>query len=123
MQDTYAPDFLCLRFEGADPNGMDRPAEECAEIAKKVADAIAIPLVIAGTNNHEKDAKIFEKVAAATDGKNVLLMAATEDNYKAVGAAGGMAYSHKVGAESSVDINLAKQLNILLICNILLTHK
>lgn len=41
-------------------------------------------------------------------------MAATEDNYKAVGAAGGMAYSHKVGAESSVDINLAKQLNILL---------
>ena len=114
VQDTYAPDFICLRFEGADPNGMDRPAEDCAEIAKKVADAIEIPLVVAGTNNHEKDAKIFEKVAAATDGKNVLLMAATEDNYKAVGAAGGMAYSHKVGAESSVDINLAKQLYILL---------
>lgn len=114
VQDTYSPDFICLRFEGADPNGMDRSAEECADVAKQVADSISIPLVIAGTNNHEKDAKIFEKIAAATDGKNVLLLAATEDNYKTVGAAGAMAYGHKVAAESSVDINLAKQLNILM---------
>ncbi len=41
-------------------------------------------------------------------------MSAVEDNYKGVGASAGMAYSHKVEAESSVDINLAKQLNVLL---------
>lgn len=107
-------DFICLRFLGADPNGLDKKPEECAEIAKAVAEAISLPLVIAGTGNHEKDAKLFEKVAAAVEGKNCLFLAATEDNYKTVGAAAGLAYGHKVGAESSVDINLAKQLNVLM---------
>ncbi|AOY78336.1 acetyl-CoA synthase subunit delta [Clostridium formicaceticum] len=108
------PDFICLRFLGADPNGLDKSPEECAEVAKAVAEAITLPLVIAGTGNHDKDSKLFEKVAAAVEGKNVLVLAATEENYKGVGAAAGLAYGHKVGAESSVDINLAKQLNVLL---------
>ncbi|SHJ09443.1 acetyl-CoA decarbonylase/synthase delta subunit [Geosporobacter subterraneus DSM 17957] len=114
VEEKFNPDFICLRFMGADPNGLNKPVEECAQIAKAVAEAISLPLVIAGTNNHEKDAKLFEKVAAAVDGHNCLFLAATEDNYKAVGAAAGLAYQHKVGAESSVDINLAKQLNVLL---------
>ncbi|KJF28416.1 acetyl-CoA synthase subunit delta [Clostridium aceticum] len=108
------PDFICLRLIGADPNGLDKSVEECAEVAKAVAEAITLPLVVAGTGNHDKDAKLFEKVAAAVEGKNVLVLAATEENYKGVGAAAGLAYGHKVGAESSVDINLAKQLNVLL---------
>lgn len=114
IEQNYNPDFICVKFEGADPNGLDRSVEESAEIAKQISDAVSLPLVIAGTNNHEKDAKLFEKIAQATEGKNVLLLAAVEENYKAVGAAGGLAYKHKVGAESSVDINLAKQLNILM---------
>lgn len=114
VEEKYNPDFICLRLLGADPNGLDKSPEECAQVAKAVAEAVSVPLVIAGTNNHEKDAKLFEKVAAAVDGHNCLFLAATEDNYKAVGAAAGLAYSHKVGAESSVDINLAKQLNVLL---------
>lgn len=114
VEEKFSPDFICLKFEGADPNGLDKSPEECADIAKAVADAISTPLVISGTGNHEKDAKVFEKVAGAVDGKNCLFLAAVEDNYKAVGAATGLAYPHKVGAESSVDINLAKQMNILL---------
>ncbi|SHH24896.1 acetyl-CoA decarbonylase/synthase complex subunit delta [Tepidibacter thalassicus] len=114
VEEKFSPDFICLKFEGADPNGFDKSPEECSEIAKSVVEAISIPLVIAGCNNHEKDAKLFEKVAAAVDGYNCLFLAAVEENYKAVGAAAGLAYPHKVGAESSVDINLAKQLNILL---------
>lgn len=108
------PDFICLKFEGSDPNGLDKTPEECAEVAKAVAEAITTPLVIAGSGNHEKDAKVFEKVAAAVEGYNCLFLSATEDNYKTVGAAAGLAYAQKVGAESSVDINLAKQLNVLL---------
>ena len=107
-------DFICLKFDGADPNGLDKTPEECAEVAKNVVEAISVPLVIAGTGNHDKDAKLFEKIAQAVDGHNCLFMSAVEDNYKAVGASAGMAYSHKVGAESSVDINLAKQMNVLL---------
>ena len=67
-----------------------------------------------GCKHVEKDAELLSKCAEALQGKNVLLMSSKEENYKAVGAAAGLAYNQKVGAESSVDINLAKQLNVLL---------
>lgn len=107
-------DFVCLRFEGADPNGEDKSVEDCVEIAKAVADAIDAPLVIAGCKNTEKDAAIFDKVSEALQGKNILVLSAKEENYKNIGASAGLAYGQKVAAESSVDINLAKQLNVLL---------
>ena len=107
-------DFVVLRFEGADPNGEDRSIEDCVAIAKEVGDAITAPLVIEGCKNVEKDAELFTKVAEALQGKNVLIMSAREENYKTVAAAAGLAYGQKVGAESAVDINLAKQLNVLI---------
>lgn len=114
VEEKYSPDFICLRLDSADPNGLDKPIEESVSTAKAVAEAIKTPLVIAGTGNHDKDAKLFEKVAQELDGYNVLLLSAVEDNYKTIAAAGAMAYNHKVVAESSVDINLAKQINILI---------
>ncbi len=113
VEEKYAPDFICLKLDSSDPNGQDKPVEECAKVAKAVVEAIKVPLVVSGTGTHDKDAKLLEKVAAELDGHNVLLLAAVEDNYKTIAAAGAMAYNHKVGAESSVDINLAKQMNIL----------
>lgn len=107
-------DFVVLRFEGADPNGENRSVEDCVAIAKEVGDAITAPLVIEGCKNVEKDAELFSKVAEAFQGKNVLILSAREENYKAVAAAAGLAYGQKVGAESAVDINLAKQLNVLI---------
>ncbi|WP_102398957.1 acetyl-CoA decarbonylase/synthase complex subunit delta [Haloimpatiens massiliensis] len=114
VEEKYNPDFICLRLEGADPSGANKSVEECTKVAKAVAEAIEVPLAIAGTGNHDKDAKLFESLAKELDGHNVLLLSAVEENYKTVAAAGALAYSHKVGAESSVDINLAKQLNILI---------
>ena len=105
-------DFVCLRLEGGDPNGADKPVEELVAIAKEVADAVDLPLVVEGCKNVEKDAELLAKVAEALQGKNVLLLSAKEE-YKAVGAAAGLAYDQKVGAESAVDINLAKQLNVV----------
>lgn len=107
-------DFICLRFEGADPNGENKSVEECVETAKAVADAVDLPLVIAGCKNIEKDTAIFDKVSEALQGKNIVVLSAKEENYKNVGASAGLAYGQKVGAESSVDINLAKQLNVLM---------
>jgi acetyl-CoA decarbonylase/synthase complex subunit delta len=107
-------DFICLRFEGADPNGANRSPEDCAVLAKKVADAVNKPIVIMGSKNAEKDVLVFDKVAGALEGKNALFLSAKEENYKTVGASVGLAYAQKVGAESAVDINLAKQLNVLM---------
>ena len=114
IEENLKADFICLKLESSDPNGLDRSPEECAEVAKKVVDAIDLPLVVAGCGVAEKDGKVFAKVSEALEGKNVLILSAVEDNYKEVGASAGLAYGQKVGAESAVDINLAKQMNVLL---------
>ena len=106
-------DFLCLRLAGGDPNGLNKSVEDLIETVKEVADAVDVPLVVEGCKNVEKDSELLTKVAEVLQGRNVLVMSAREEDYKAVGAAAGLAYSQKVGAESAVDINLAKQLNVV----------
>ena len=107
-------DFLALNFASADPNGANRSVEACVEDAKAVAEATDLPLVILGCKNLEKDGALFAAMAEALQGKNVLFMSARNENYKTVGAAVALAYGQKVGAETADDINLAKQLNIML---------
>ena len=107
-------DFLALNFESADPNGANRAVADCVQDAKAVADATDLPLVILGCKNLEKDSELFAAVAEALQGKNVLIMSAKNENYKTVGASVALAYGQKVGAETADDINLAKQLNIML---------
>ncbi len=105
---------VCLHFESADPNGENKSVEDCVAIAKEVAEATSLPIIIMGCKNIEKDAEIFSKCSEALQGKNIVVLSAREEDYKTVGASAGMAYNQKVGAESAVDINLAKQLNVLL---------
>ena len=105
---------ICLHFESADPNGENKSVEDCVAMAKEVVDATALPIIIMGCKNIEKDAEIFSKCSEALQGKNIVVLSAREEDYKTVGASAGMAYNQKVGAESAVDINLAKQLNVLL---------
>lgn len=107
-------DFLCLHFESADPNGANRSVEDCVADAKAVAEAVTMPIVVMGCKNVEKDAELFAKIAEALQGKNVLFLSARNENYKNVGASVSLAYGQKVGAETADDINLAKQLNIML---------
>lgn len=107
-------DFVVLALNGADPNGDNRPVEECVEIAREVADAIDVPLAIVGSRNVEKDTALFTAISEALQGKNVLFISAREEDYKTIAASAVMAYGSKISAESAVDINLAKQLNVLL---------
>ena len=107
-------DFIALSLIGADPNGDNKSVDDCVALAKDVAAAITKPLVIMGCKNVEKDGQLFEKIAEALQGKNVLFVSTKEENYKVVSAAAGIAYNQKISAESAVDINLAKQLNVLI---------
>ena len=107
-------DFICLNFASADPNGANRSVEDCVADAKAVAEVVTMPIVIMGCKNMEKDGELFTKVAEALMGKNILVMSAKNEDYKTVGASVGLACGQKVGAETADDINLAKQLNIML---------
>ena len=106
--------FISLSLEGADPNGADKSVEDCVALCKEAAAVSTLPLVIQGSKSVEKDKPLFEKIAEALEGKNVLLLSAKEENHKAIAVAAVLAYKQNIGAESAVDINLAKQLNVLI---------
>ncbi|MDD5510406.1 MAG: acetyl-CoA decarbonylase/synthase complex subunit delta [Dehalococcoidales bacterium] len=111
--DDYGADLVALQLESTDPNGLDRGADEAAEVVKKVADAVDVPLIVWGTANLEKDTGVLRRVAEVCQGKNLIIGPVEEGNYKKIGAQ-AIAYKHTLIASSPIDINLAKQLNILL---------
>ena len=111
--DDYGAEMICLQLLSTDPNGLDRGADEAAGVVKKVADAIDVPLIVWGTANHDKDTEVLRKVCEVCQGKNLIVGPVEEGDYKRIGAA-ALAYNHTVVASTPIDINLAKQLNILL---------
>jgi len=109
----FGADIICLQLAGTDPNGANRSVADAVATVKAVADAISVPLMVYGSGNIEKDAELLKAVAEATQGKNVVIGLAVEENYKSIGAA-AMGFGAKVSGETPIDVNMAKQLNILL---------
>ena len=110
---TFGAEMICLQLSSTDPNGLNRPSEEAAMIAKKVADAVDIPLIVWGCGNDEKDAETLRRVSELCAGKNLVIGPVGEKNYKQIGA-GAIGYKHTLIASTPIDVNLAKQLNVLL---------
>jgi len=106
-------DAVALRLMSAHPDWSNASGEDVAKTAKAVADAINVPLIIIGCGVEEKDGEILPVVCDALNGKNCLIGCVTPNNYKSVTAA-AIGGGHSLIASSPLDINLAKQLNILL---------
>ncbi|SPD73515.1 Corrinoid/iron-sulfur protein small subunit [uncultured Desulfobacterium sp.] len=111
--EKYGADIIVLQLKSTDPNGMNRDANEAAEVAKKVSDAVKVPLVVLGTANAQKDEDVLKKISELCEGKNVALGPVEEKNHKGIGAS-ALGYGHTIVASTPIDVNLAKQLNILL---------
>ncbi|HEX2964282.1 MAG TPA: acetyl-CoA decarbonylase/synthase complex subunit delta [Syntrophorhabdaceae bacterium] len=111
--DVYGAELIALQLKSADPNGMNRDIDEIIGVVRKVVNGVDVPLIIWGTANEEKDTLMLKKVAEVCEGKNVLIGPVSDKNYKQLGAT-AIAYSQIVGASTPIDVNLAKQLNILL---------
>lgn len=111
--DEFGADLICLKLVSTNPEEEDRSAEEAADTVKEVLKAVGIPLFIYGCGNEEKDAKVMERCSEVAKGERCFLGLAEEDAYKSISVA-SMANGHGVVAFSNLDINLAKQMNILL---------
>jgi acetyl-CoA decarbonylase/synthase, CODH/ACS complex subunit delta len=111
--DDYGAEMVCVQLASIDPNGQNRPAEDAVAAVKAVAGAVAVPLIVWGCGNDEKDSEVLRQVAEACDDRHLVIGPVTESNYRQVGAA-AIAYKHTVATSTPIDINLAKQLNILL---------
>lgn len=105
-------ELVCIKFDGIHPDKGDRGADHAVEVTKKVLDAVDVPVVLWGSGNDAKDNAVMPKVSEAAKGQNVLLGTVTEDNYKSLTAI-ALADSHFLIAQAPLDINIAKQVNIL----------
>ena len=109
----YGAEIIVLQLKSIDPNGKNASAAEAVATVKKVRAAVDVPLVIWGSANTEKDEVVLKKIAEECQGDNLILGPVEDKNHKAIGAA-AMGFGHSVIASSPIDVNLAKQVNILL---------
>lgn len=112
-QDDLNAKAIALRLTGTHPDRENRSPEDAAKTVKDVLAAINVPLIILGSNHVEKDSPVLIAVSEAAKDKNCIIGKAQEGNYKTITAA-AMANNHKLIAMSELDINLSKQLNILI---------
>ncbi|MDA8241357.1 MAG: acetyl-CoA decarbonylase/synthase complex subunit delta [Nitrospiraceae bacterium] len=112
-QDELKAAAIALRLVGTHPDRENRSPEDAAKTVKDVLAAIKVPLIILGSNHAEKDSPVLVAASGAAKGGNCVIGKAQEANYKTIAAA-AMANNHKLIAMSELDINLSKQLNILI---------
>ncbi len=102
-----------IRFLGASPTGRDKSPDECAKTVEALLKAVDVPLIIWGCGDDEKDNIVLPECSQAAKGENCLIGSAKESNYQTIVAI-CKADKHKIVAEAPVDINIGKQVNILL---------
>ena len=111
--DQYGAELLVLQLKSTDPNGQNTSAEEAAENVKKILGAVDVPLIIWGTANPQKDEEVLKKISEECQGADLILGPVEDKNHKGIGAS-AMGFGHSIIASSPIDVNLAKQVNILL---------
>ena len=105
--------ILCLRLQGAHPDFGNKNADEEAGFIKELLKKVEVPLIILGCGDDDKDNLILPACSEAAKAQRCLIGSAVQDNYKTLTAA-ILADGHNIIAESPIDINIAKQLNILI---------
>ena len=111
--EEWGADLLYIKLDGADPDGANRTPEECAQTVKDVLAAVGVPIIVVGCGTAEKDNEVLMKVAEIAAGEKLLIGVAEQDNYKSL-VATCLGNGHSIIARSPLDINICKQLNILI---------
>jgi len=111
--DKYGADLISVRLDGTHPEKGNRSSDEAVRVVKSVLAAVDVPLIVTGHNQFERNNEVMKAVAQSCAGERLLLNWIEQDNYKTI-AGTALAYGHVVVAQSPIDVNIAKQLNILL---------
>jgi acetyl-CoA decarbonylase/synthase, CODH/ACS complex subunit delta len=109
----YKAQAICLRLQGAHPDAGNKSPEEEAKLLTRVLKAVSVPVIVQGCGDDDKDNVVLPACSEAAKGERLLIGSAVQDNYKTLVAA-VMADGHSIIAESPIDVNIAKQLNILI---------
>ena len=111
--EEYGADMIALELRSTDPNDKNASPAEASATVKKVLAAVDVPVIIWGTASPKKDEDVLKKIAEDCQGKNLIIGPVEDKNHKGIGAA-AMGFGHTVISSSPIDVNIAKQINILL---------
>ena len=111
--EKYGADLISVRLEGTHPEKGNRTPEQAVELVKSVLAAVDVPLIVTGHNHFDRNNEVLKAVAAACAGENLLLNWVEQNNYRTIAGA-AMGYGHCVVSQSPIDVNIGKQMNILL---------
>ncbi|MFW5837143.1 MAG: acetyl-CoA decarbonylase/synthase complex subunit delta, partial [Desulfovibrionaceae bacterium] len=106
-------EIISVRLESTHPERGGASLDTAVTAVGKVLDAVDVPLIINGHSHFESNNQMMKAVAKQFAGKNLLLNWVEQDNYRTIAGA-ALAYGHCVAAQSPIDVNIGKQLNILL---------
>lgn len=102
-------DVILLKFSLHDELSPDY----ARQVLRHVLDATGLPLIVFGPGQADLDNDVLVAVAEEGKGENLVLGVCEDKNYRTIVAA-ALAHGHLVNARTAMDVNLAKQLNILI---------
>ena len=111
--EKHGADLINVRLEGTHPEKGNRTPEQAVELVKSVLAAVDVPLIVTGHNHFDRNNDVMKAIAAACAGENLLLNWVEQNNYRTIAGA-AMGYGHCVVSQSPIDVNISKQMNILL---------
>ncbi len=106
-------DMLQLSLSLTDADGEPNTPDKAVTAVKSVLNSTGLPLAVIGPGQKEMDNELLVPVAEATKGERLLLGTCMDKNYRTI-VATAMANDHLVTSQAPMDVNLSKQLNILI---------
>ncbi|MDP3792024.1 MAG: acetyl-CoA decarbonylase/synthase complex subunit delta [Candidatus Omnitrophota bacterium] len=110
--EKFGAKLLCVRLQSVHPDWGNKSSDHSVSILKQIAKEVKVPLIVVGSGDDDKDNDLLPKASNALKGTNSLFGVASQENYKTLTAT-CLADGHSLIAESPIDINIAKQVNIL----------
>ena len=113
MWKEIGADMICLRLVSTDPGKKNTSPKDAAALVQKISDKTNLPIMVCGSGSVEKDIEVLTEVCNSVKDTRLIISKVDECEYKKLAAA-AMANNHVILGFSNLDVNLAKQMNILL---------
>jgi acetyl-CoA synthase len=111
--DKYGADLISVRLDGTHPERGGCSPQQSVQLVKEILEAVDVPIIITGHSHYESINEAMKSIAQACAGENLLFNWVEQDNYRTIAGA-ALAYGHCVVSQSPIDVNIGKQMNILL---------
>ncbi len=111
--EEHGAELVSVRLEGTHPEGAGRSVQQGVDLVGSVLEAVEVPLIVTGPSHFGRANELAKAVAQAFEGERLLFNWTEQDNYRTIAGA-ALAYGHRVVAQSPIDVNIGKQMVILL---------